>query len=169
MNTMNWHIKGIANTSALSASTFAEGEQVLSLIYRDFENGEISRADILPEEEAQFQISGDLLGRWFRRVKESGDPSSTMRDRVSSAEEFFLSLYDSEEGSVSSEEVDALKYLVALMLERKRIVRSVGKPVSGGVQSYLHIKTKQTLDVPMVDISPDLMLRIQETLGDILL
>ena len=166
---MSWHIQGIAHTSALSESTFAEGEQVLCLIYRDFESGEIRRADILPTEEAHFQLSGDLLGRWFRRVKESGDPQPTVRDKVSSAEEFFLSLYESSKDADSSEDTDALKYLLALMLERKRVVSTVGKRAARGVQSYLHIQTKQTLDVPIVDISPDLMLRIQETLGDILL
>ncbi len=166
---MNWHIKCIAHTSALSATAFADGERVLCLIYRDFESGEISRADILPEEEAHFELPGDLLGRWFRQVKESGDSQPKVRDKVASAEEFFLSLYESAEDSDRSEETDALKYLVALMLERKRVVRAVGKPASKGFQSYLHVKTKQTLHVPIVDISTDLVLRIQETLGDILL
>jgi hypothetical protein len=55
------------------------------------------------------------------------------------------------------------------MLERKRVVRAQGKRLREGVQSYIHIKTKQIFAVPITDISADLMVRIQETLGDILL
>jgi hypothetical protein len=54
------------------------------------------------------------------------------------------------------------------MLERKRVLRAVGKRHKAGTQSYIHVKTKQMVDVPIVEISADLMLRIQDTLGDII-
>ena len=54
------------------------------------------------------------------------------------------------------------------MLERKRVVRVQGKRQRTGTQSYVHVKTKQMLDVPIVDISEDLMVRIQDAIGDII-
>ena len=69
----------------------------------------------------------------------------------------------------SHEETNALKSLLALMLERKRVLRARGKRQREGTQSYFHVKTKKVLDVPVVDISSDLMTRIQETVGDIIL
>jgi hypothetical protein len=166
---MSWHFKGIARTSALSESTLVDGEQVVCLIYKDVEKGEIGRADIRLEEVDHFELPGELLGRWLHVIKKPGDGQTTVREKVASAEDFFFSLYASPDGTDSSEEVDALKYLLALMLERKRVVRAQGKRVHSGTQTYLHIKTKQTLDVPIIDISADLMIRIQETIGDIIL
>lgn len=166
---MSWHFKSIARTSTLSNRNFSEGDQVVCLVYKDAEKGEISRADIRLDEEAQFELAGELLGRWLRVIKGPEDKQAAARERVASAEDFFLSLYESPNDSDSSEETDALKSLLALVLERKRMVRAQGKRQSRGVQPYLHVKTKQVLDVPMVDISASLMTRIQETIGDILL
>lgn len=166
---MNWNFKGIARTSALSASSFSEDERVVCLIYKDFEQGGVGRADIRLEEEADFKLPGELLGRWLHVIKRAEDKKAAACEKVSSAEEFFLSLYASGRSIESNEEVDALKYITALMLERKRVLRVHETRLSTGVQPYLHIKTKKVLDVPIVDISANLMIRIQETIGDILL
>ena len=167
---MNWNIQGIAHKSALSASAFADGDQVLCLIYRDFESSGIGRADIHPEEVDHFELPGELLGRWRRVVKHSGDAQPTVREKVASAEDLFLSLYESSDGTDdNSKEANALKYLLALMLERKRVVRAWGERQQTGIQPYLHIKTKQMFNVPIVDISADLMIRIQESIWDIIL
>jgi hypothetical protein len=49
------------------------------------------------------------------------------------------------------------------------VVRALGKRQTVGTQLYRHVKTKQEIEVPIVEISTDLMLRIQDTLGDIIL
>ena len=64
---------------------------------------------------------------------------------------------------------DMLKHLLSLMLERKRVLRAVGSRQSEGQQTYRHVKTKQELQVPVVDISTELMIKIQDTIGDIML
>ena len=166
---MSWHFQSIANTSTLSKSAFLDGEQVVCLIYKDIEKGEIGRADIRSEEVDHFELPGELLGRWFQRVKKTENGQITVRQKVASAEDFFFSLYTEPSDKNNCEETDALKYLLALMLERKRVVRIQGKRNREGIQSYIHIKTKQIFAVPIIDISADLMVRIQETLGDILL
>ena len=62
-----------------------------------------------------------------------------------------------------------LKHLLSLMLERKRVLRAVGERQNKGEQRYLHVKTKRELTVPIVDISTELMLKIEDTIGDIIL
>ena len=166
---MSWHFQSIASASTLSQSAFLDGEQVVCLIYKDVDKGEIGRADIRSEEVDRFELPGELLGRWFQTVKKPESGQSIARQKVASAEEFFFSLYTASGDTGGCEEINALKYLLALMLERKRVVRAQGKRLHEGVQSYIHIKTKQTFAVPITDISVDLMVRIQKTLGDILL
>ena len=55
------------------------------------------------------------------------------------------------------------------MLERKRVLRAVGERQNKDEQRYLHVKTKRDLTVPIVDISTELMLKIEDTIGDIIL
>lgn len=165
---MEWHFKSIAHKSTLSEVPFVPGDRVVCLIFKDVEAGEMGRADILLTEDAGYELPGELLGRWVRVVKDPDDASVNAREVVASAEDFFLSLYQSEPAEGQAE-MDALKHLLALMLERKRVVRPVGRRQTEGVQVYRHAKTKQKLDVPIVDVSPDLMLKIQDTLGDIIL
>lgn len=166
---MNWNFKSISSASTLSKSAFADGEQVVCLIYKDIEKGEIGRADIRLDELDRFELPGNLLGRWRQQIKKAENGQVAVRRKIESAEDFFLSLYESTGRTEACEEMDALKCLLALMLERKRIVRAHGKRQRTGIQPYIHIKTKQKLDVPVVEISADIMVRIQETVGDIIL
>ena len=128
----------------------------------------MGRADVLPAEADAFKLPGQILGRWTRVVKNPDDEGANVRETVASAEDFFLSLYENDKVGAEAE-TNALKHLLALMLERKRVVRALGKRQTKGTQLYRHVKTKQELEVPVVDISTDLMLKIQDTLGDIIL
>jgi hypothetical protein len=49
------------------------------------------------------------------------------------------------------------------------VLRAIGERKSIGEPSYLHVKTKQALQVPILDISTELMLKIEDTIGDIIL
>lgn len=167
---MEWQIKTLARKSTLSGEAFNPGDRVVSLIYRDEEAGELGRADLRPEEIESFQLPGGVLGRWTREVKDPDDAHAHAhaRETMASAEDFFFSLYENEDPE-AREEADMLKHLLSLMLERKRVLRPVGDRQSAGQQTYLHVKTKRELKVPIVDISTELMLRIQDTIGDIIL
>ena len=165
---MEWHFKSIARKSSLSQAPFNPGERVVCLIFKDVEAGEMGRADVLPDEIEAFELPGEILGRWTRVVKDPNAEGANIRETVASAEDFFLSLYDNDKAGAQAE-ADALKHLLGLMLERKRVVRALGKRQIAGTQLYRHVKTKQDFEVPVVEISTNLMLKIQDTLGDILL
>ncbi|MGJ8639329.1 MAG: hypothetical protein ACSHYA_08035 [Opitutaceae bacterium] len=165
---MDWQIKTIARKSSLSETPFEPGERVTCLIYKLSGEDELGRADLLDTELDDFEIPGEVLGRWTRVVKDPDDESANTRETMASAEDFFFSLFEVEQPE-AKEESDMLKHLLSLMLERKRVLRAIGPRQSEGQQTYRHVKTKQELMVPVVDISTELMLSIQDTIGDIML
>ena len=164
---MEWHFKSIAHKSSHSERTFEPGARVACLIFKDRQAGEIGRADVLPEEVDAFDLPGEMLGRWTRVVKGPDQAGAPARETLASAEDFFLSLYQNQQAE-AQEESDVLKHLLGLMLERKRVLRALGPRQRAGAQRYLHVSTKQEVLVPIVEISPRLMFKIQDTLGEII-
>jgi len=167
---MDWQIKTLSRKSSLSGGVFQPGDRAISLIFMDDEAGELGRADLLEQELGSYALPGPLLGRWRRVIKDPDDEAVSAGYAVASAEDFFFSLFENPapEGQ-AAEESEMLKHLLALLLERKRVLRAVGSRQASGVQRYRHVKTKQEIDVPIAEMSRDLMLRIEETLGDIIL
>ena len=165
---MEWQIKTIARKSTLSGEVFNPGDRVVCLIFKGEEAGELGRADLQPDEVEAFELLGEVLGRWARVVKDPDDASASTSETMASAEDFFFSLFENE-SPVTKEESDMLKHLLSLMLERKRVLRAIGDRKSIGEQSYRHVKTKQMIQVPIVEISKELMLKIEDTIGDIIL
>lgn len=165
---MEWQIKTIARKSTLSGEVFVPGDRVVCWIYKNEQAGELGRADLRPEEIDLFELPGEVLGRWSRLVKDPDDESAQARETMASAEDFFFSLYENESAD-AREESDILKHLLSLMLERKRVLRPLGDRQTRGQQRYLHVKTKRELHAPIVDISTELMLKIEDTIGDIIL
>ncbi|MFR6034093.1 MAG: hypothetical protein ACLUKN_13550 [Bacilli bacterium] len=66
------------------------------------------------------------------------------------------------------DESDVVKQMLGLLLERKRILRPVGRP-RNGVQKYIHAATKREFDVPQKNLDEDLILKIQNQLGAIII
>ena len=99
----------------------------------DEEAGEL-RQDLLEAEAGEFSPTGELLGRWVRLVVEPDAEAKNAPATLQSAEGFFLSLYEgSSEEEAPAEEKQALRHLLALMLERKRVLRAVGSRQRGRV------------------------------------
>ena len=165
---MEWHIKTIARKSTFSGDPLEPGDRISCLIYMNDELGELARADLKAEEIEQFELQGSVLGRWSRVVKDPDDETANARETMASAEDFFFSLYENDE-SDAPEVSDMLKHLFSLMLERKRVLRASLPRQTGGSQTYIHVKTKREVVVPIVEISSELMFKIEDTIGDILL
>jgi len=165
---MEWQIKTLARQSSLSETPFNAGDRIICLVFKDPQLGELGRADLLESELDCFNIPGEVLGRWVRIAKDPKHEVQSGKEAMASAEEFFFSLFDCEPSS-SSEVADILKHLLALTLERKRILRAHPPRSSQGQQIYLHVKSKQELSVPIVEVTAELMMKIQDTLGELLL
>jgi hypothetical protein len=158
---MDWQVKPIARHCAASGKELRAGDIVTCIVFKPV-GGAIERVDVLREHAAGYAPEGLLLGRWTREVKERGEEEQAQRAQLlASREEFFLSLYDNEEDPSGDKAV--LKHILAMLLERKRIVRALG-PADQGLIPYQHVATKQTYLVPALDLQPAHLLQVGATL-----
>ncbi len=165
-NKMEWQIKPPSRQSFFTGDAFSPGERIVCFLFLD-ESAEIQRADLRETEVEQFPRPESILGRWTREVKERDEEEKEARKQMlASTEELFLSLFAGEE-EVGPEKA-LLQQVLALMLERKRVIRAVGRP-SNGKQEYLHIRTKEVYAVPDRELDPVEMLKIQEQLNTLVL
>ncbi len=164
---MEWEIRPLARRCAASDAALEPGEAVVCLLYRDFETGELARADVREPLADDFTPSGDPVARWRRIVKAPGDEGEARREALRSSEELFLALLD--ESTEPAPDVQALQHLLALLLERKRILRQLGKRQRSGQQTYLHVPTKREIAIPILPLDSEFFAQIQTRLDDLIL
>lgn len=158
---MDWQVKPIARTCAASGQELHVGDSVVCVVFKPL-GGNIERADVLKVHSTNFTPNGLLLGRWSREVKERNEEEQAQRAQLlASREEFFLSLYDDAEDPSGDKAV--LKHILAMLLERKRIIRAMGTP-DKGFSTYVHTSSKQTYLVPVLDLQPSHLLQVGATL-----
>ena len=158
---MEWQVKPIARACAVSGRELVPGDLVTCIVHKPT-GAAMERADVLRDHAAEFKASGIVLGRWNREVKERGEEEKALRAQLlASREEFFLSLFDDPSDPAGEKAI--LKHILALLLERRRIIRPAG-PAADGNLPYLHVRTQQILQVPVVDLRPEDIQRVQGTL-----
>ncbi|MCH2154429.1 MAG: hypothetical protein MK080_00320 [Opitutales bacterium] len=164
---MDWQIQRFGRVSTVTGRKFEPGDLVVCLIYVGPE-GDIQRADMHQEEEADFDVmEQSLLGRWVRSVKEKlGDEDNSQS--IQSTEDLFLGLFQHDR-SEDSEEVELLKHFLGLMLERRRVLKPEGPRAHSGQQTYIHTKSKQSYQVPVLALEPEMLLRLHELFEDLIL
>ena len=149
---MEWQVRPIARQCAASGKELRPGDIVTCVVHKPV-GGAIERADVLKEHVAEYVPPGLLLGRWTREVKERGEEEQAQRAQLlASREELFLSLFEQEEDP--SGERAVLKHILAMLLERRRVLKQAGPPEKGKTP-YLHVATKQVYAVPAIDLQPD--------------
>lgn len=187
---MDWQISPLSKESSWNQRPFEPGDHLTTLLLVE-KGGEVFRYDLHSEDlkAALSKISAEELGRWTRQFRPKPKADESKADRLHSAEELFFSLYgehlpeeSGEEEAImpenveSEEETDedpvpevkaALQHILALQLERKRILRPVGKRRAEGEQEYLHVKTKKTFLVPVLPVDGELFQRITLIISDL--
>ena len=163
---MDFHLKPVSRQSQATGRLFEPGQRIVSYLCRD-EEGELIRVDIFEEEKENYAPTGTVICRWDQTLKEKEDPAAEERQNVRSTEDMFLSLYDEE--AETTEESDVLKYLLAIILELKRLLRPAGRPPSGEPQIYRHPQTGREYAVPQLDLTADSVRHVQAQLKKILL
>jgi len=162
---MEWQVKPISRRCAVSDQPFVAGNRVVCVIYKP-ENAPLERADVLAENFEKLKLNGVEIGRWTRVVKDANaEEREAQQQLLATREEFFLSLFADE--SDTSSEKKLLKQLLALLLERKRILRAIGRP-EGSLQRYLHVRTKDEFFVPTDVFLPEEIAQIQPVLETLL-
>ncbi len=163
----DWQIKPLSKKSAISGRDIAPGDSVVCAMFVDA-LGNLDRLDCHADEFDPSKINGKIIGRWERTVSANPeeDEKAARRMALSSSEDFFVSLFD--DSGVRADESDAIKQMLALLLERKRILRPVGRP-AGGIQKYVQMSTKREFDVPQRNLDAELIAKIQTQLGNIII
>lgn len=156
-----WQVQPLSRRCAVSGDPLNPGDRVVCVVVKPV-GAEIARFDVTEERLSEFKPEGIVLGRWARVVKDRQDEDRETRLRLlATREEFFLSLFADEADPDGDKAV--LKQLLALLLERRRVIRPVGAPVAG-VQRYKHMRTGDEYAVPVGDISPEQVARVQNAL-----
>ena len=158
---MEWQVKPITRTCAATGRELVPGDLVACIVHKPV-GGMMERVDVLRDHAEGFKPAGLVLGRWNREVKERGEEERAQRAQLlASREEFFLSLF--EDPADPTGEKAILKHILALLLERRRLIKAAG-PAADGTLPYLHVRTQQLLQVPAIDLQPEDIQRVQGTL-----
>jgi hypothetical protein len=159
---MEWEIKPFGKESAFSGNPFQEGETINCFLVRSGE-GTVSRVDLQSNDEEKLSENFAILGRWTRVYESSPDKREETLNQQRTLEELFFSLFELGD-AVEGEDTATLKQIVALMLERKRVLRRLSAKTTNTVVCYLHVKSKQEFEVPVVEITPKVVMNVQEQL-----
>ncbi|HTB64421.1 MAG TPA: hypothetical protein VK737_12625 [Opitutales bacterium] len=155
---MDWTIKTLSRTSFVSGNPFVVGEKVTCVIFRGPEG--LARADVTEYEAREWKPPGEMLGRWTRKAEDES-AAARRRTAIASAEEVFLAL--SQEPGGAGPDKDLLLQLLALLIERKRILRPKGA-AANGKQLYWHPRLQQEFSVPHQELTPELVGHLREQL-----
>lgn len=152
----------IATKCFVSGRDFAENDRVASYLVREA-TGEVARRDLLESEDGRFMPPAFIYCRWvvgFKQRKAEEDPARMLK---LTAENLFLTLA-APEAEPSATNTPLLQFL-ALMLERKRLIKLRGYTEDNQRQIYEHMPTHQLYEVPVGDLNVEFFQKIQEHLG----
>jgi hypothetical protein len=137
---------------------FAEGDRVVSHLVREA-GGEFTRHDVLAGEDAAYVKPGFVVCSWmvdYRPRRAGENPGRALK---LTAENLFVTLGDPAAGS-SAANTPLLQFL-ALLLERKRMLRPRGLTPDGERQIYEHARTHQLYEIPAGNLDESLFVKIQ--------
>lgn len=148
----------LAKICHASGRAFAEGDRVISRLVRN-EAGEVARHDILAEEEANYAKPAFVFCTWTFPYKAKRAEENPDRAMKLTAENLFTTLADPT--AEPNEENTPLLQFLALMLERKKILKPRGLTADGVRQRYEHAKTHQVYEIPAGTLDEKFFVSIQ--------
>ena len=125
--------------------------------------GPISRYDVLEARAEGFVPDGILACRWVQVHKPRVKEENPERSLKLTAEGLFLTLADP--ATEPSLETTRLVQFLAILLERKKLIRPRGRSADGTKEIYEHGRTKQVYEVPVGEVTPEFFLAVQDQLG----
>ena len=160
---MELNLPAHASTCFVSGEPFADGERVVSLLVRHRDNGEVMRYDLKESAEPQFEAPGRVACRWIHTYKVRAATENPERELKLTAENLFLTLADPAT-ELSPENARMVQFL-ALMLERKRVIKPKGQNADRTRNVFEHVRSKQRYEVPAGDLDPAFFVSVQEQLS----
>lgn len=159
---MDLNLSPLATQCAASGTAFMEGDRVVSMLGRDAA-GAVSRVDLLESAEAGFESLPVVYCRWTQVFKPKLVEANADRMLKLTAENLFVTLCDP--ANVPDPGNTPLIQFLALMLERKKLLRPKGKTEDGERLVYERTGTKERFEVPAGDFTPEFFVRVQAQLG----
>jgi hypothetical protein len=160
---MEMHLQPLATTCFVSGEPFVEGARVASYLVRVGAALEIVRYDVLEQHAANFAPEGFIACKWVHAFKPRQAGDNPDRALKLTAENLFVALADPT--TEPTPENTRLVQFLALMLERKRILRPRGRTADGERNRYEHAKSKTIFEVPAGELTPEFFVAVQEQLS----
>lgn len=160
---MDLHLQPLATACFVSGELFTEGARVASYLVRVGAAMEIVRYDVLETQAGSFVPEGTVACRWVHPFKPRRAGENPDRALKLTAENLFVTLADPTTER-TPENVRLVQFL-ALMLERKRILRPRGKSADGHWLRYEHAKSKVLFEVSADELTPEFFVAVQEQLS----
>jgi hypothetical protein len=163
---MELHLPPLAHSCAVTGRTFAPGDRVASHLVTGVAPGGLARFDVDEAAGAGYVPPGAMVCHWVQIFKARTTEAEAARLLRLNAENLYLTLADP--AAVPAPENVRLVQFLALVLERKKILRPKGKTADGTRQIYEHIRSKQLHEVPVGELNPEFFLSLQEQMGVLL-
>lgn len=158
---MELNLQPRASQCAVTGRAFQEGDRVTSVLVRR-DDGEVMRHDAFESSAGDLQPEGFVACRWVQLFKPQAKLENPDRALKLNAETLFLTLADPS--TAETPETARLIRFLALMLERKKLLRPKGPTPDGARELYEHARTKQLFEVPAIDLGPDFFAAVREQL-----
>ena len=159
---MELNLEPLATACVVSGQSFAKGDRVLSYLIRRADLS-VVRSDILAANAGNFGPPGTVVCRWGQIYKPRAQGENSERALKLTAETLFLTLIDPLT-EPTPENLRMIQFL-ALMLERKKLLKPKGLSPDRERTIYEHAKTKQRFEIAAEDLDPAFFLQIQQQLG----
>ncbi len=160
---MEMHLQPLATTCSVSGEPFVEGMRVASFLVRSGAALEIARYDVIEEHAKAFSPEGVLACRWVQPFKPRKQGENSERALKLTAENLFVALADPT--TEPTPENTRLVQFLALMLERKKLLRPRGRSTDGVRNRFEHARSKQIFEIPAGDLTPEFFVAVQQQLS----
>lgn len=160
---MELNLQPHATTCYVTGKSFDEGERIVSFLVRNSTSEEVMRYDVLESSREGFAPSGEIACNWAHPYKPRKAGENPERELKLTAENLFVTLADP--ANELAPENERLVQFLAMMLERKKLLRPKGRAADGKRNLFEHAKTKLIYAVPAGELNPEFFISIQEQLS----
>lgn len=155
---MELNLQPLATKCYVSGRDFAEGELVVCYLVREAD-GLTGRRDVIESEVANMQAPAEIFCRWVIHYKPRKAGENADRTLKMTAENLFVTLADPLNPPADTN--TPLLQFLALMLERKKILKPRGQTPDRARNIFEHARTHQMYEIPVGDLNAEFFQKIQ--------
>ncbi len=161
---MQLTLQPLATACCVSGRPFAEHDRVVCYLVREV-NGLTVRRDVLATEDRNLPKPEETYCRWIIFYNPRLANGNNERNLKVAGENLFLTLADPD--NPESEANTQLLQFLALMLERKRLLKPRGLTADRARQILEHVPSHQLYEIPVGNLDQKFFLKIQDQLGSL--